>query len=325
MDRFDRIYALHRLLAGRRTPLSRERIETELGCSRATAKRLIDDLRNILDAPVCYDRELNGYYIDRSAGQRVELPGLWFNAHEVVGLLMVTKLLSELRPGLLASELSPLRERIDRLASSARTGMRGLADRIRILPIAARTPRIEAFREAAEALASRRRLRVLYHGQERDAQTERWMSPQRLVYYRDNWYLDAWCHLREGLRSFALDRLHVAELGDAARELPESELDAHFASSYGIFAGPRVDTARIRFSPSAARWVADETWHPQQTSTVLADGGLELCVPYSDPRELIRDVLKFGPEAEVVRPKGLREEMKRLLGEALHKYRVKET
>ena len=45
----------------------------------------------------------------------------------------------------------------------------------------------------------RRRLAIAYHGRERDATTVRKVSPQRLTHYRDNWYLDAWCHSRRGL------------------------------------------------------------------------------------------------------------------------------
>lgn len=323
MDRFDRIFALHKLLATRRSPVSRQRIEDELGCSRATAKRLIDDLRTYLNAPVCYDRERNGYFLDRSAGQTIELPGLWFNAEEAVGLLMVMKLLGEMRPGLLCHELAPLRNRISQLTTNKRTGMRGLAERLRILPIAFRTPDLDTFRQAADALAARRRMRVLYHGRERDELTERWLSPQRLVYYRDNWYLDAWCHLREALRSFALDRLHIAEVDGIADDLGDEVLDGHYAAAYGIFAGNPIGTARIRFNSNAARWVADEQWHSRQTSTVLPDGGLELCIPYSDTRELVRDLLKYGPDAEVIEPPELRQQMAEMLDKTRRLYRDK--
>ncbi|MDT8429578.1 MAG: WYL domain-containing protein [Pseudomonadales bacterium] len=52
--------------------------------------------------------------------------------------------------------------------------------------------------------------RIKYSSRSKEELSERWVSPQRLVYYRDNWYLDAWCHLREGLRMFSIDRLDVA-------------------------------------------------------------------------------------------------------------------
>ncbi len=177
----------------------------------------------------------------------------------------------------------------------------------RILQMAARPTEMSHFRQIASAVLQRRQLRILYHGRARDQTSERTLSPQRLVYYRSNWYLDAFCHWREELRSFALDRLQPVEtLAIPASEISEEELDAHYTESYGIFAGQPTHTAQLRFSPQAARWVADEQWHPQQQGEVLSNGSFELRIPYSDPRELIMDILKYGPDVEVIAPSELR-------------------
>jgi len=48
--------------------------------------------------------------------------------------------------------------------------------------------------------------------------------------------------------------------------------------------------------------VADEPWHPDQVGHFLDDGCYQLTLPYSDPRELIMDILKHGSEIEVVSP-----------------------
>jgi predicted DNA-binding transcriptional regulator YafY len=126
---------------------------------------------------------------------------------------------------------------------------------------------------------------------------------------------------RDGLRSFALDRIARAEVLDAAaQDRDNSELNQHLASSYGIFSGAPKAWATIRFSPHAARWVADEHWHSQQQGEWLNDGRYELKVPYSNSRELLMDVLKYGPDAEIVAPVSLREEMKIMLQLAVGAY-----
>lgn len=90
------------------------------------------------------------------------------------------------------------------------------------------------------------------------------MSPQRLAHYRDNWYLDAWCHERLAIRSFALDAIEdVTLLNDAAHDISDAELDQVLASGYGIFAGEAVQWAELIFTAEAARWVSRESWHPQ--------------------------------------------------------------
>ncbi len=141
------------------------------------------------------------------------------------------------------------------------------------------------------------------------------------MHYRSNWYLDTWCHLRRAFRHFSIDRLHpVAILDTPAREFSDATLDRHFAGAYGIFAGHPRATAHLRFSPSAARWVADEQWHPRQEGRVLRDGGYELKVPYSRPEELVMDILKYGPDVEVLRPTSLRRRVAAALREASEKY-----
>jgi predicted DNA-binding transcriptional regulator YafY len=194
--------------------------------------------------------------------------------------------------------------------------------RLRILSAATRPINAQHWQHVAQAVLARRQLRILYHGRQRDETTERIVSPQRLVCYRGNWYLDTWCHLRNALRHFALDRLHpVAILEAAAHELSETELDAHFASAYGIFSGAPHATAELRFSPDAARWVADEVWHPEQRSQVLPDGSLLLQLPYSDARELLMDIMKYGPEVQVMAPQFLRDRVAQLAARTASLYR----
>ena len=144
---------------------------------------------------------------------------------------------------------------------------------------------------------------IRYHARGTDETTEREISPQRLVYYRDNWYLDAWCHLRNGLRNFAVDAIQAAELLDtSAKDEDEAHLNVVLGSGYGIFSGSHVHWAILRFSAERSRWVAAERWHPQQEGRYLSDGRYELKVPYADDREIIMDVLKYGADCEVVEP-----------------------
>jgi predicted DNA-binding transcriptional regulator YafY len=295
----------------------------ELGCSKPTVKRAIRELRELLGAPLDYDRERDGYYYARDEAAPFQLPGLWFSPDELYALLTTYRLLGQIQGGLLEEYIAPLRERIEALLKDDRAGHAQIDRRVRILPLASRQTDLQHFRHVANALVARRRMRILYHGRASDETTDRVVSPQRLVYYRDNWYLDAWCHKREGLRSFSVDRAHPLEtLEEPALELDDAALDAHYAVAYGIFAGEATHTAHLRFYASAARWVADEQWHAHQESEVLPDGRLELRVPYSDPTELMMDILKYGPDVEVLGPSELRERVAGRLREASGRYSV---
>ena len=169
----------------------------------------------------------------------------------------------------------------------------------------------------------RKRLTFLYKARSRPADGERTrsVSPQRLVHYRDNWYLDAWCHERDALRIFALDQMrNPCIASERARDIPEQELDAVLKTGYGIFAGEPERRALLRFRPERAQWVSKEKWHPAQVGEFLSDGSWQLSVPYSKPDELVMDILKHGPHVEVVEPTELRAQVGSLLAEAGVKY-----
>jgi predicted DNA-binding transcriptional regulator YafY len=317
MDRYERIVRLHRLLKHNRTGVSLERLMTEIEASRATVYRDIAFLRDALGAPIETDADSHRFKYAPDDEQVFELPGLWLSPDEVYALLVARQALSAQSEGALAEALGDLGPRLKGLVGD-RVDHLG---RIRVLRQASRKLDDATFRTVTGAVLERRRLSFSYRARSTGEGSVRNTSPQRLTHYRDNWYLDAWDHDRRGLRSFALDRVSAARMLDAsADDFPEAELDAHFASSYGIFSGPARAWATIRFSSHAARWVADERWHSQQKGRFLSDGRFELQLPFGNARELLMDVLRYGPDAEVLAPVSLREEMKQLLTLALTGY-----
>ena len=293
-----------------------------LGVSRAQLKRDLQYMRERLNAPIEYSREANGYrYGEPGAGPRFSLPGLWFSPAETYALLTMQHLLESLQPGLLTPHVKPLLERLRAVLDKGDHSAAEVTRRIHVLQQAARKAKLEHFEVIATAVLKRKRLAIVHHHRQRDEVTARTISPQHLVHYRGNWYVDAWCHKAGGVRSFALDAVRSAVLLDAkAREVPKVELDAHFQSGYGIFAGKDVLWAKLRFTPERARWVSSEDWHPKQKAAFEADGSYVLEVPYADDRELLMDILKFGPDVEVLSPAGLRAKVRATLKTAAERY-----
>jgi predicted DNA-binding transcriptional regulator YafY len=321
MDKLERLYSLHGVLQGRRTAISLTEIAARLECSPATAKRAIRELRTLISAPLVYDRERDGYrYAPAEGASRFELPGLWFPPDELAALVTLRELLARLEPGLLAEALAPLSRRLEEILARRSLGLSEEARRIRVISQHARAPGA-SFAVVARGVLDRRMLAFRYARRADGQVTDRRVSPQRLTRYRGCWYLDAWCHDRKGLRSFALERISEAQvLGDRARDLPEAELDAHYADAYGIFAGKATETAVLRVAPHRARWVADEAWHPRQSGSFRDDGSYELRIPYGRPDELIMDILRLAPDVEVLGPPALRQEVARRLREAAARY-----
>ena len=157
-------------------------------------------------------------------GSRRPPSGLWFSAEEVVALVTIQQLLAQLAPGLIGPKLRPLQARLDELM--AKEGLSGevVAKRIRLLHVGKRKLKIQHFEAVATATMGRKRIQVKHFNRQTGETLERELSPQRLVHYRDNWYVDAWCHLRQDLRSFAVDALAEAHvLATAAKEVSTKE------------------------------------------------------------------------------------------------------
>jgi len=312
MDRTERFHLIDMMLASPEVATF-ERLQTRLEVSRATLKRDLEYLRNRLNAPIIWDRETRGYRYGKSkaVGAQYELPGLWFSAEEIHALLTMQHLLANLDAGgLLGPHIQPLMARLTGLLGSGRHPAEEVRKRIKLIPLAARRVPLDQFAALGSALLRRKRLLVSYYAKSNDAVSERELSPQRLVHYRENWYLDAWCHLRKGLRSFAVDGVRHAEILDTpAREVAENTLDAMLGAGYGIFSGRKLTWAKLRFSPERARWVALEQWHPKQRGKLQKDGAYVLEMPYADDRELVMDILRHVPEVEVLEPVELREKV----------------
>ena len=320
MDRTERLYKIKELLRYQ-SVASFATLQAALEVSRSTLKRDLNYLSTRLNNPIAYCRELGGYRLENAntaSNTAHELPGLWFSSPEIHALLTMQHLLSGLDAGgLLSAHIAPLSERLNALL-----GHEGNADaaqlrrRVRIIGLAQRSVPTRHFEQVASALAQRKRLHIAYTARGNGQATEREVSPQRLVHYRDNWYLDAWCHYRKGLRNFALDAItQVMPLEQAALDISEEELSTTFGPGYGIFSGGTVRWARLRFTPERARWVAQEQWHAEQTGKVEPDGSYLLRLPYTDHRELIMDILKHGTHCEVLGPPSLR----RVVGEEVKK------
>ena len=321
MDKFDRIFQIHSILSNRRTPIDTETLMARLECSRATMFRLIGEMKDILGAPIEFDSERGGFIYKQSAeGQRYELPGLWFSPAELQSLAVMQRMLHDLGGGLLADQLSAITKRLTQLVQHRRLNLGEAAARLRFPGVASRAAG-EAFQVAASATLQRRKLWFEYHARGSNRKSERTVSPQRLTHYREAWYLDAWDDASNELRTFSIDRMNrPAVLNDVALDLTDTELDIHFATSYGIFGGKADKQAVLVFSAERARWVADERWHPEQKGRYLEDGSYELRVPYRDSRELTMDVMRHGMHVQVIEPQELRDEVADQLRRAAELY-----
>jgi predicted DNA-binding transcriptional regulator YafY len=319
MDRTERFYKIELLLRNR-GQVSFATLLEELQVSPATLKRDLNYLRNRLSAPIVYDRAENAYAFEspspkQGAAAAHELPGLWFSEAEIHALLTMHQLLAGLDDdGVLARHLAPMMNKLQGMLGTDESEARELMRRVKVIGTARRRSPSRHFELLGSALVQRQRLWLRYFKRSDRSTSEREVSPQRLVNYRNTWYLDAWCHTSDALRRFALDAVQEAQLRPIkARNVAVKDLEAELDAGYGIYggAGSKVSWATLVFEPDAAQWVSNEEWHPEQTSRWLdgtpGEGRYELRVPYSAPQEILMDILRHGDSVTVVGNKTLQQ------------------
>lgn len=323
MTKTARVYKIEMLIRNRGHVSFKDMLD-ELEVSPATLKRDIEYLRDQLGAPIEYDRYLNGYRFGQEfRGQKHELPGLWFSEAELYSLLMAHQLLTDLdSEGAISRHLRPLLDRIHQMLGTSEVEAKALLKRVKIIGLARRIVSPQFFEAVGEALLSRRRIRMRYLTRGRGEVSERDVSPQRLVHYRNTWYLDAWCHTRERMLRFALDAVEdTTILGIKAKEVSLKQVETEMDGGYGIYAGAKRHWATLRVGSQAAQWISREQWHPDQKGRWLDEGSYELQLPFAEETELVMDVLRQGAHVEVVSPPSLRALVIQRLEEALATYR----
>lgn len=245
-----------------------------------------------------------GYYFSRVPS----LPAVSYTLPEALALILAAQSARQLS-GISQADLSAaiarisavipieLRELVDRLGSSA--------------PIVPEDDRRQyLLATISHATSTRRQLYIRYAAAWRDgAISERTVDPYAIVPYLRSWHLVGYCHLRESMRVFKLDRILEVEQLRTTFE-PDSSFDlAEFLSEgWGLIRGidGPVEEIVLIFKQPAARWVAEEHWHASQQLEWLPDKRLKFTVRIQITPEFRRWVFRYGRQVEIVAPDHLR-------------------
>ncbi len=167
----------------------------------------------------------------------------------------------------------------------------------------------EILHQVNKACSERRRVEMVYYTFSRDQETRRRLDPYRIWYYDGALYVVGFCHLRQQVRMFALDRIRLLNVTDQAFEPPKDfSMEKFTANSFGIIQDELVEV-RIRFTGEAARWILDRTWHPSQKIEQKRSGRVTVSYRVAGTSEIKRWILGFGSQAEVLEPESLRREI----------------
>lgn len=319
MSKQNNIQALHSILLARRTPIHQSELAERIGCSEKSIKRYIRCLRDEMNAPIQTPKA--AYYIyDKDLRDTFVFPEFFISLDDVQSMALMLKLLKEYTSTLMSDDMQRIEKTLRKVIIKKGLCADDLERAIKIVPINhdISHPHLHSI---TQALLNQQCIRLSYKSYDGHT-SHRQISPQRLFYYRDHWYLDAYCHHKKALRIFKTSRtLSVSELPQLEyKRVAADVIDKHVSSGYGVFAGAATQNAVLEFAHPVADDVANQQWHPEQTGT-WKDGYYELRLPYAQDHELIQDILRYVPYVTVIQPASLKNAVIERLSQALDAYR----
>lgn len=262
----------------------------------------LDELRHRLNPSLRRTRA--GYYFER---QPVLSP-LTYSLPEALVLLRAARAGAAVR-GVDAAELAAA---VARLEAVLPAELRPLL----AAPAVAESPpaswRAEMLRVLELALARRRRVRLTYAAASRAGEVrERFFEPYAVEPYLRSWHTIGYCHLRQAIRTFKIDRIIGVTPTDEPYTIPADFNAAVYlggGETWGLMVGGagEPEAVTLRFSPLAGRWVREEQWHPSQQVEEEPDGHVRLRLRIAITPEFRHWVFHYGREVTVLEPATLR-------------------
>jgi predicted DNA-binding transcriptional regulator YafY len=155
-----------------------------------------------------------------------------------------------------------------------------------------------------DALHARRRVRMVYQGGTQTEPLEREITPYALVVRRGWWYAVGYCHLRNAVRTFRVDRIREATILDQPGEIPADFDPTPYVT---MEAEPKdLVRARLRFDPRYTNLasIGRSIWEKEEPQ---ADGSLVVVLALPSLEWAASLAMSYGPAVCVEEPAALRE------------------
>ncbi|MCX7795376.1 MAG: WYL domain-containing protein [bacterium] len=285
-----------------------EEISYETGeVSKRTIKRDIATLKYEFSLPIEYSKKQKGYYLT----EECEFPFPSLTGGEVISLLIATNLLQQFKGTPLEKSLSSLEKKIEFLLSdrvSINPKELEMALSVNISYIKIKTDVSDSFDKIFRAIREKQRIVITYHSLSSNETRERKVDPYHIYNFQGVWYFCGYCHLRKGIRDFALDRISDIKILNEKFEVQKGfDLREYLNRAFRIYKG---DTQKIKiwFDSYQAKWIKERIWHESQEIEELANGEIILTIE-GNREEIKRWIMSYSSHCKVLEPESLRKEI----------------
>ena len=303
----ERMLRIHQALQAGGFP-NASKLAREIEVSTKTIHRDLEFMRDRLNLPLEFDGSRNGYHYQ---GEVSSFPTVQITEGEIFALVVAEKALQQYRGTSFEKPLlSAIRKMEQALPDTISLNLDDIEQTISFRTRAEPILNLEIFEVLAKAVASRRQLELRYRKPGQAAEG-RIVDPYHLANINGEWFLFAFDHARQDIRTFVPARIQSAKpTGKSFERSRKFSLETRLRDSFGVYSGEGKFEVVLRFAPRAADYIREKKWHPSQSLRALKDGGVELKLKLSSLGEVQRWVLSWGGDAQVVRPPELAESVR---------------
>lgn len=283
---------------------TRQRLAEEFEVSPRSITSDLQVIRNGLGWELCVESG-SGYYFSKKVPR---LPSVSYSVSEALALLLAVQAGSSYG-GVQQVELSAA---VKRLTSVFPEDLRRIVEHLQENPPSQTDGRrTTILTQVLSAISKSQRLHLVYQVASRGGDmTERDVDPYGIIPYERTWHLIGYCHLRQAVRVFKVDRIRSIEILPQRFTAPNDfDTERFLASGWGLMRGLDlpVDDVILRVYPPAADWVAEGEWFEGERTEREEDGSVVYRASIQVTPEFQRWVLRYGQMVEVVAPDHLRE------------------
>jgi proteasome accessory factor B len=276
-------------------------LANELEVSTKSVHRDFEFMRDRLELPLAYNRAHKGYHYTQEV---TNFPTLQITEGELFALLVAEKALQQYRGTAFERPLISAFKKMaaslpDEVSLNVADWEQTISFRTRAEPIL----NLEIFDALAQAAAQRKQLQLTYRKPGQRATEPRRVDPYHLANINGEWFLFAWCHLRNDIRTFVPARIQeVKQTGKTFARPHKFSLEKRLRDSFGVQSGQGKFEVVLRFNELVSDYIREKKWHESQELRELKDGGLELRLTLSSLGEIERWILGWAGNARVVKP-----------------------
>jgi proteasome accessory factor B len=305
----ERMMRIHHEIASGKYP-NATTLARDLEVSTKSVQRDLEFMRDRLNLPLAYSGAHRGFYYTEPVSS---FPTLQITEGELVALLIAEKALEQYRGTNFEKPLvSALKKMAAQLPDTVSFNIAEWDQTISFRTSAEPILNLEIFDALAKATAARRQLRFNYRKPGQQKPEPRVVDPYHLANINGEWFLFAFDHAREDIRTFVPARISaVAQTGKTFSRPEKFSLEKRLHDSFGVVSGEGEFNVVIRFDAFAAGYIREKRWHSSQELRELRDGGAELRMKLSSLAEVQRWVLSWGGHAKVISPKVLANEVRK--------------